>query len=260
MTDELNSRNQPSLTKGERTMKPIFGAIMLFCLLTETSFGLDIGYYTIIKGTSSEMCVAYVRNLNSLIEEWSYMSCDRRINPKFRDFSKPPWQRIDKWEYIKLVKQIIRLFDNFNSRNATENKLEWWLRSARTLYSIRVDIDNDESIERVIRYEFLFCGGSRRYASPIMVVDDQMKYLDVEATRHLLQNPFGDHKNFAGNWLYAMYDVFLYKGKVYFDKWSDDFNQKGYIHVFKTEQGITQEVCTLKFELYPGVNAEVFDY
>ncbi|HIE01858.1 MAG TPA: hypothetical protein EYP59_16500 [Thiotrichaceae bacterium] len=235
-------------------MKPIQGVIMLLlCLLTEAAFAAEpIGYYTLTKGTSSEMCVAYVRNLNSLIEEWSYMSCDRRINSEFIDFSKPTWQNIDKREYIKLVKQIIRLFDNYNSSNATENQLEWWLKGPLSLYSIRVDIDNDKSVDRVIRYNLHSCGASHLYASPIMIVDDQMKYLDVEASRHLLQNPFGDNKDLAGNWLYAMYDVFLYKGQVYFDKWSDHFSQKYYLHVFKTEKGTTQEVCTLKFEFYPG--------
>ncbi len=243
-------------------MKPIFGAIMLFCLLTETSFGLDIGYYTLTKGTSSEMCVAYVRNLNSLVEKWSYMSCDRRINPELSDFSKPAWQRIDKWEYIKLVKHIILFFDNSNDpKFASPSELEDWLNTSISLHLIRVDIDNDKSVDLVIRYNLHSCGASQVYASPIMVVDDQMESIDVEATRHLLQNPSWDkNKNPTGGWFDAMYDVFLYKGQAYFDKWSDNFNEKGYLHVFKTEQGITQEVCTLKFELYPGVNVEVFDY
>jgi len=237
-------------------MKPIQGVIMLLlCLLTKTAFGFDpLGYFTLTKGTSSEMCVTYVRNLNSFFEIRRYMSCDRRLNPKFTDFSEPTWQMIDKWEYIKLVKQIILLFDNFNDPKLTSpNELDHWLNTSISLDLIRVDIDNDKSVDLVIRYNLHSCGASHLYASPIMVVDDHMEYIDVEATRHLLQNPIW-FKNTepAGRWFYAMYDVFLYKGEVYFDKWSDDFNQKYYLHVFKTEKGTTQEVCTLKFEFYPG--------
>ncbi len=243
-------------------MKPIFGAIMLLCLLTETTFGVQpIGYYTLTKGTSSEVCVAYVRNLNSFLEIRPYMRCERHLNPEFSkihpefsDFSEPTWQRIDKWEYIKLVKQIIMLFDNSNDpKFASPNELEDWLNTSISLHFIRVDIDNDKSVDRVIRYNLHSCGASQVYASPIMVVDDQMESIDVEATRHLLQNPSWDkNKNPTGGWFDAMYDVFLYKGQAYFDKWSDNFNEKGYLHVFKTEQGATQEVCTLKFEFYPG--------
>ena len=233
--------------------------ILIITLLTTQSVVAQEEFFVSYNSLEShgEVCRPYVKNLKKFKFPWSQMRSGRKIAPGMKAFDKPTWKRLDKRQYTQISQQLIKLFDNHNLQPATDNQLEAWLDQSRYLYSTRIDIDNDGTLETVLRYEYQLSGASQFYANPLVVVDDKIQQLDLEATQHLLQNPLTDHQNPAGRWLYAMYDVFLYQGEVYFDKWRDEFDKQNMLSVFKTEGGITKKVCTIEYKLSESIDYSI---
>ena len=56
-----------------------------------------------------EICKAYEENLNSFPETPHIMACERRINPRLKDFSKPKWTPLDVRKHAELVKVMDKM-------------------------------------------------------------------------------------------------------------------------------------------------------
>ena len=63
------------------------------------------GDYVLMLGKGIEVCEAYLKNLNSFPDD-PPMVCERKVNPKFSEFSKPIWQPQDALEHLNLLEQI----------------------------------------------------------------------------------------------------------------------------------------------------------
>ena len=48
------------------------------------------GDYALVVGKGIDVCEAYLKNLNSFPND-PPMVCERKVNPKFPEFSKPVW-------------------------------------------------------------------------------------------------------------------------------------------------------------------------
>ncbi|RKZ46401.1 MAG: hypothetical protein DRR00_24235 [Candidatus Parabeggiatoa sp. nov. 3] len=223
------------------------------CVVAQQEYSV---YYRYLE-SHGKVCSPYHENLKKFMAPWSQMRSERKIAPGMKAFDKPTWKRLDKRQYTQISQQLIKQFDNHNLQQATDNQLEAWLNQSRYLYSTHIDIDNDGTVETVLRYEYQLSGASQFYANALVVVDDKIQHLDLEATQHLLQNPLTDHQNPAGRWIYAMYDLFLYQGEVYFDKWHDEINKQNTLSVFKTEGGTTKKVCTIEYELSKSLDYSI---
>lgn len=148
------------------------------------------------------------------------------------------------------------------------------------LWVTNLDIDNDGIPESVFKYRSWSCRNKwdeRRSHFAALYVFDSKGELDREKTWHLMQNP---EKKYATNSSEALdgkdvdlkyeyskyapgfmrlvtYDVFLFQGKTYFDRWHDaDFNpalelELSPLHqslqVFLTENDATREICRFKY-------------
>lgn len=51
------------------------------------------GRYELVKGKGVEVCEAYAKNLNSFNPS-APMLCERPVNPEFKDFAKPVWEKL----------------------------------------------------------------------------------------------------------------------------------------------------------------------
>ena len=75
-------------------MKKSFVSIVVFILLLPGY--VLAGEYVLVKGEGAEVCEVYKKNLNSFNLHNKYvMACERKLNPKFTDFQKPEWQKMD---------------------------------------------------------------------------------------------------------------------------------------------------------------------
>lgn len=67
---------------------PAFSVAILLCANSVLA-----GSYEIIQGKGVEVCEAYAKNLNSFNPS-EPMLCERPVNSKFNDFSKPNWEKL----------------------------------------------------------------------------------------------------------------------------------------------------------------------
>lgn len=209
--------------------------------------------YELTQGKSVEVCEAYKANLNSA--RYSYpMACEREINRNLPHFNQPEWRELNAWDNRELIIELSKFLSP--AAKSIDANREYWLKTLNRnienghvrLYVTKVDIDNDGKLDNVLKYQDGKCQMAHRYATPILVLDETGKHLDKQKTLPLLQNESMDRaRDPAGGWGYAMYDVFLYRGEVYFDKWSDFHTDRGFLHVYRDKKGQTKEMCTYKY-------------
>lgn len=68
-------------------------SIVFLLLLSLTGNSSFAGRYELIKGKGVEVCEAYEKNLNSMSPS-TPMLCERPVNPNFKDFAKPAWEKL----------------------------------------------------------------------------------------------------------------------------------------------------------------------
>ena len=214
-------RKLPASPKGHRG----FPLLLLLCfvfLISSLSFA---GEYVLVEGREFEVCRAYSNNLNSFKDLRYPMVCERLINPDFKDFSKPKWTPIDVWSKRELARQFHKLLFYRNSIPPWNEppevfypKLKEWIAEGRIRMSeAHLDINNDGTIDHVIRYDYGHCDPSLpMYASlptgrAYMALDDKTGQIDEWLTQFLLHH----------------LDVFLYKGRVYTDWFAGKRGSKG---------------------------------
>lgn len=230
--------------------------ILLFILVFIFSVSAFAGEYVLVKGKGVEVCEAYGKNLNS----FGYvMACEREINPVFKEFSKPEWKEMDILENLDLVIKLTRFLEGEDYPEehpfwSPDAKLESFIKH-NTKYGhlviklTQVDIDNDGKKENVIKYYDGKCGISSYYATPLLVLNDDKKEIEIKKTSSLLQKPEGV-VGLIKMGKFTMRDVFVYKNKVYSDRWIDAGDEKWVLEVFVTESkkdGITKEVCKYRY-------------
>jgi hypothetical protein len=132
---------------------------------------LHAGEYVLTDRSDSELCREYRNNLNSIKGVFHPMVCERKLNPKFTDFKRPKWKKLDPWKYKDLVREveIYLVFGCRVQRSPRKNELAWYKnyrfndfkreakRNKIFISLARFDIYN-EGIERnVIKYEYQTC-------------------------------------------------------------------------------------------------------
>ena len=65
------------------------------------------GELKLVKGKGVEVCEAYKKNLESFNEP-KPMACERKINPMFKDFEKPVWEKVDLEEHRELFRRLLK--------------------------------------------------------------------------------------------------------------------------------------------------------
>lgn len=237
-------------------MKPkiFFFASILFAVTDFTHIRMaGAASYELIKGKEMEMCEAYKKNLNSFSHLPYPMACERKINSEMKDFKKPEWKEMDIWENRELIKNIEKIV-NGRSGDPDKNLEEWeknlkWRIETRNLSigATKVDIDNDGKGDDVIKYYDGQCGSTHLYGIPIFILNEKLTLLDVKKSEYLFQHGGKAKERPFDGWHYAMYDIFLYKGRVFFDMWSNSQSDTGFLHVYKTENKHTKEICTYRY-------------
>ena len=211
------------------------------------------GEYILVEGKGVKVCKEYGKNLNSF---GHFMLCERNINDDLIGFKKPEWQKLDLWENRDLVKNV-ELFlglqhdymDSVKWPKIWEDVLKDRIkRGSVAIMMSRVDICNSGKEENVIKYISGYCGSSKSFGAPLLVLHDNRKGVDIAKTIPLMQN----FKNVEG-WHHAMYDIFIYKNKVYFDRWSGKIDEVKYLKVFVNEIGEsarveTKKICRFRFK------------
>lgn len=246
-------------------MKKLFIAIIFTFVFASL---VSAGEYVLIKGNGVDVCEAYGKNLNSFKLHNQYvMACERKISPKYADFKKPEWEELELRENVELLKKIELFLGNYV---VTSVNVQGWkdyikslIRGKRISIELsKIDINNDGKKANVIKYNHGVCPEHNLYGAPLLVLNNNLKEIDIEKTKPLLQNPrHAKYRTLSEGWDGTMYDIFIYKNQTYFDRWrygEGSLDEKTIINtyrllkVFIIEQdhkgeSSTEEICRYEF-------------
>ena len=201
------------------------------------------GRYELVKGKGVEVCEAYARNLNSFHPS-EPMLCDRPVSPRFKDLRKPKWERLDFDRNLELIVTVDKLLrpEYFAKPEMRVPTLRGNVEQDNYKYQLMIiDIDNDGKTEPVLRFVESCVPGSPRSGGAALVVLEQSKNdVDLKKSRLIGGRRLDDYSS-------GIRDVFLHKGKTYFDIWFFKLVNRGQLHVMLTENAETRQICQIKF-------------
>lgn len=235
---------------------------------TSASIDMDKSSHTfeLIKGKEVEVCEIYGKNLEALGN--SNLACERKISREYEGLIKlPDWRKLDLWENRNLWAQVEKMANGgVNLPGRMESKSTAWDKQIEIdtlanqyqkhteqyheevyeLYLASMDVDNDGEIESVLREHSGLCGEDSHHKSiALFVLDNKGGFVNLQKSRPLFQDSGSNRwakevqqKGDFGNG--SMYDIFFYKDKVYFDRWT----WTG-IWIYKISNGETEAICHL---------------
>lgn len=229
--------------------------LFLFLIMLGVIQPAIAGDYEIVEGKGVDVCEAYKKNLESFDNGGEPMACNRKINSKFKDFERPKRTKLDVWKYKKLLRKIEVYLGRKNSYGNPEKDSTSWesLLKSRIKFGhvrmelARIDINNNGKINNVIYYYNGRCQTTSSYGTPIVILNNELTDIDKSKTLYVMQNLETIDNLDAGDWAYAMYSIFKYKNMAYFDRWSDGYDQKGFLRVFKLKNERDTKICTYEY-------------
>lgn len=205
------------------------------------------GEYRILKGKKEDVCRVYLKNLNSF-PNWPLMACERRFSEKIPELKGIEWQPdyiVKDRERVILDKDVWeKIFTLVDSRNFP--KKEPYDYPGYGILKAEIDIDNDGLMETVYKSEKFLCKSSKTYAIHLIVYDKNKNDIDMSETKQLLSSAIRDNVIISDG---VMFDAFTYKGKTYFDMWSElrrTINEPETLTVYLFDNNQVQEKCVYK--------------
>ena len=168
-----------------------------------------------------ELCKAYEANLNSFPKVTEPFACERPLNPKLRDFSKPKWKPLDAREHVKLLVEIARFRNRHQPQGFGEPAYRRGILEGIRLGQIRLKVAElditpspssanrgpDGVPEKVLRIE--------RGDPKCTPADEKTRRFPPVIDYVIVNDDLTKFEEFAP--LRRTMDAFLYKGEVYFD-------------------------------------------
>ncbi|SPP63019.1 hypothetical protein [Nitrospira lenta] len=176
------------------------------------------GEYVLVLGKGIEVCEAFLKNLNSFPGD-PPMVCERKVNPKFPEFSKPTWQPLDALKHLDLIEQIERWkpyetgFEDPNRREEILTRIKERIANGDIrLATIELDIEQDGVSETVLKYEYAGCDPSNE--SHFSGTSGRSFYVLTSDKTKL-------DKEKSGNFAIALRaDMFLFNSRPYITVWA----------------------------------------
>jgi TPR repeat protein len=213
------------------------------------SFNVPKKAYDLVEGEGVKVCEVFEENLNSLDERSYPLRCERLINSEFEHLGKPQWVEVTAPQnriYLDMIAAFLRITPPASVPVSLH-------RNERPFFGLEkalIDIDNDGREEAVVRYSQGNCKFKQAdFSRLLFVLNKDGDAIDVDASEHLMQNRArGLGGYLPGRWQQAMYDVFSYKNRTYFDRWSDNPEETGLLRVFETKRSRTRELCRYRYQ------------
>jgi hypothetical protein len=199
----------------------LYFTILAVCGASTTALG---GTYKIIRGEDFPVCQDFLANLKAL--GGPALVCDRKFDPRFKQFSWPKWQTLDPVQHKQLILQIWQkqfqdvLYEGQSVFEKRKKDIDDILRSrAIDLAITRLTInDKPTTVLRFIdkSHEHLNCDWIQSIGREYYALSEDNSQIDFETTDHSLLSGLGG----LGNNHRA--DLFLYNGEPYTAFFSGD--------------------------------------
>lgn len=203
--------------------------IMFFALVVMLPAISWAGEYVLEKGKGVEVCEVYKKNLESFNDPQPMM-CERKINPEFKDFEKPVWEKVDLEEHRELFRRLLRYQgsdrNQFNQTTYDDNELNSYIKDQKQLgypfvSSTKFSITPYKNWPSDI---LIYSAGACPYGPPfyasnlyILLEDPSVKDAMIDAANpleKLLRTEISPN-----NGRDTVVDLFHYKGVPYIDKY-----------------------------------------
>lgn len=266
-----------------KTMKRSSGFVLGLLWLLLPNLAAAEGY-EIIQGKGEELCEACLQNL--LQQSAEDAVCDRQYASEL-GLRKVEWAPLNLVDHTGLLMRMDNLINSGNesakgifendhrkAKEYAEGGAVRKLLPTIVLERAEVDIDHDGTPDRLLRYEQgkcrrMFGGWQYFYESALVVFKDDWRSVDYPKTDLLAQH-FLDasdalklrDKYRIGIPHYQMYQVFTYKGTVYFDRWDgsgqegrysvtreDGESDRNTVSIYQARQGQVRKICQIR--LFP---------
>ncbi|MDH5641651.1 MAG: hypothetical protein OEY28_10180 [Nitrospira sp.] len=232
------------------------------------------GDYEIIMGKGEELCEACLRNLLRQTAEEAV--CDRRYAPEL-GFGQPDWNVLDLEKQVELYKRVANLViqgkeegkegvpqPNLRIPKEHDEFIRVTRQTRTTLSAANIDIDNDGQLDRVLKYQSGNCEKNFHgyypglYKSALVVVVGDQRAIDYPKSDPLTQAPLLEDTKakYKDKWRigvshFRMYQVFTYRGLVYFDLWDGSGGpDTNTLSIYEAKQGQARKVCQIS--LFPA--------
>jgi len=194
------------------------------------------GVFTMLEGQGVQVCEACFKALEAAAsgpDRVVFSGCERPYDPEL-GFATPKWTELDPLKHLAILREVMMFIippdpsrgiagtiydgDNFKQEIETEMKFE---RIAVSM--AMVDIDNDGQPEPVFKYRSGICGnpGAPSPFQAVIVLNQDRKGIDKIKTAVMAQNERKRNERPMGSVYEQIYDVFLYQGQIYFDRWNN---------------------------------------
>jgi len=224
--------------------------------------------YEILEGKGTELCEVCLQNL--LRQSAEEAVCDRQYASEL-GLNKVAWAQLNLPDHVELLMRMNSLVRSgreaggglfANVKEATEyarGGADGKRPPAIVMERADVDFDHDGVPDQVLRYEVRTCkrkfaGWPSLYESALVVLKPNGQIVDYAKTDLLIQYPLLEDlkSKYRDTWRSGifhlqMYQVFTYKGSVYFDRWDGGSGpDTNTISIYQTRQGQARRVCHIR--------------
>jgi hypothetical protein len=251
-----------------RRLRTGFG-LVLWLLAADVA---TVGAYEIIVGQGVELCEACLQNL--LRQSAEEAVCDRQYASEL-GLSKVEWAPLNLGNHTGLLMRMDNLINSGNEsakgifendhRKAKEYAEGGPVRKLLptiVLEKAEVDIDHDGIPDRLLRYEQgkcrnMFGGWQYFYEAALVLFKDDWRSIDYVKTDLLIQYPFLEElkSKYRDKWRtnifgLQLYQVFTYKGSIYFDRWDGGSGpDTNTLSIYQVDRDRARRLC--QFRLFP---------
>ena len=218
-------------------------------------------HFEMLEGQGVEVCEACLKAMEAIAwgpDRVGLSGCERNYEPTL-GLSAPSWIELEPLKHLALLKQVMLFLmpidkdkipgsiydgDNFKREIKTELKCE------RIAVSMAViDVDNDGRPEPAFKYRSGICGNPDAPAPSraLIVLTPDRKAIARTKTDAVMQNELKEAGRPAGNDSSKIYDIFTFKGQVYFDKW-DRSPDPDIVTVYRAEGNRVTGLCKFRYQ------------
>ena len=220
----------------------------------------ELGVFEMVEGKGVEVCEVCFQNIQRYPADDAM--CQRQYAPAL-GLLAPAWTKLEPLKHLDLLKQAMLLvsptpegeipgtiFDDDNFQREVERREKY---NGVELALAELDINNDGRTEPVLKLRDEVCGSTHdlvAFTQVLMVLTHDRKAIDLSKTDLVMQNARKQPGRPAGAVFEEMYEVFQYKGQLFFDKWDLSAFERDTFSIYLAVKDKVTQLCKFRYDRY----------
>lgn len=230
------------------------------------------GVFEMLEGQGVEVCEACLKAFEAIAsgpDGVGLSGCERNYSSEY-GLSAPQWTELPPLKHLSLLKEVMlflmpldpesyigtgrsSMFEGtiYETDDMFRREITGELKYERiAIAQTNVDIDNDGRPDPLFTYRSGYCTNPQAPAPSraLVVLTQDRKSIDKAKTDVVTQNELKEKRRPAGNDSSKIYDVFAFKGQIYFDKW-DRSPDPDIVTVYQAKGKKVTTLCKFRYEI-----------